>query len=59
MKVQVIMFDNTSNVKRVQTEDGKPIEYEVLHEEDTPDNDEAYDCWGDKIIEEDSDGKNN
>ena len=55
MKVQIIKFDNTSNVKRVQTEDGKPVEYEVLHEEDMPDNDEAYDCWGGKINEEDSD----
>jgi hypothetical protein len=49
MGIQIIKFEEWSGIKRVQTENGEPVEYEILYESDMPDNDEAYDCWGNKV----------
>ena len=47
--IQIIKFEEGSGIKRVQPENGEPVEYEILYESDMPDNDEAYDCWGNKV----------
>jgi len=49
MGIQIIKFEEWSGIKRVQTENGEPVEYEILYESDMPDNDESYDCWGNKV----------
>ena len=41
-------FEEFSGIKRVQNEKGEPLEYNILYEEDMPNNDEAYDCFGNK-----------
>jgi len=48
MGIEIIMFDEGTGVKRVQTSEGKPVDYEILFEADMPDNDEAFDCFGNK-----------
>ena len=47
--IQIIKFEEGSGIKRVQTENGEPVEYEILYESDMHDDDKAYDCWGDKV----------